>query len=280
MNNTNNPIDMSSGAYFTTLEVAKMLGMAVRSVQLMVDRGDLQAWKTPGGHRRITRDSLERWVKGSRAGVTGVAAMHGGAGLRPSGRRRHSVHVPRILLIEDSAHFQNLVSTLIRQRFEDIELHVSSDAIAGLVSFGHLQPDLIIVDILLPGMDGATLISGLRSHALFGNCKLIVLTALDAPQREPYAHALHEVAVVHKPRLVQDLPPLIEAAMGHLLADRSAEASAVSPPASAAGGAAAAPTPAKAPAKAAKAAKAARAAKASTKAKAVATERRPQPAKG
>ena len=267
MNYTNNSVDMSSGAYYTTLEVAKMLGMAVRSVQLMVDRGDLQAWKTPGGHRRITRDSLERWIKGSRAGVTGVAAMHGGATLRPSGRRRHSVHVPRVLLIEDSVHFQNLVSSLVRQRFEGVELHVSADAIAGLVSFGHLQPDLIIVDILLPGMDGATLIAGLRSHALFGNCKLIVLTALDAAQREPYAHALQDVAVVHKPRLVQDLPPLIEAAMGHLLDDRSAEASPITPPALVAGGAVAS-----APAKAAKAASKAKAA--------VATEARPQPANG
>ena len=226
MNQTSNSIDMSSDAYYTTLEVAKMLGMAVRSVQLMVDRGDLQAWKTPGGHRRITRDSLERWVKGSRAGVTGVAAMHGGAALRPSGRRRHSVHVPRILLIEDSAHFQGLVSMLVKQRYPAIELHVSADAIAGLVSFGHLQPDLIIVDILLPGMDGATLISGLRNHALFGNCKLVVLTALDALQRQPFAHALHEVDVVHKPHLVQELPPLIEAALGQLLLDSDAAAAA------------------------------------------------------
>jgi excisionase family DNA binding protein len=246
MNYTNNSVDMSSSAYYTTLEVAKMLGMAVRSVQLMVDRGDLQAWKTPGGHRRITRDSLERWIKGSRAGVTGVAAMHGGASLRPSGRRRHTVHVPRILLIEDSSHFQGLVSMLVKQRFPAIELHVSADAIAGLVSFGHLQPDLIIVDILLPGMDGATLITGLRNHALFGNCKLVVLTALDAQQREPYAAALDEVDVVHKPRLVQELPPLIEAALGHLLANKDA----AEEPAPAANGGALALAPSEPPVKA------------------------------
>ena len=252
MNYTNNSVDMSSGAYYTTLEVAKMLGMAVRSVQLMVDRGDLQAWKTPGGHRRITRDSLERWIKGSRAGVTGVAAMHGGASLRPSGRRRHSVHVPRILLIEDSAHFQGLVSTLVKQRYPAIELLVSADAIAGLVSFGHLQPDLIIVDILLPGMDGATLITGLRNHALFGNCKLVVLTALDAQQREPYAAALDGVDVVHKPRLVQELPPLIEAALGHLLANKDA----AEEPAPAANGGALALAPSEPPPVKAKASKA------------------------
>lgn len=49
-----------------------------------------------------------------------------------------------------------------------------------------------------------------------------MLTALDAQQREPYAAALDGVEVVHKPRLVQELPPLIEAALGHLLADSEA----------------------------------------------------------
>lgn len=57
---------------YTTREVARMLGMAVRSVQLMVDRGELQAWKTPGGHRRIDRGSVERWQ--AARGMAGGAA--------------------------------------------------------------------------------------------------------------------------------------------------------------------------------------------------------------
>lgn len=224
MNTASSTADMSSANYYTTLEVAKILGMAVRSVQLMVDRGDLQAWKTPGGHRRITRESLERWIQGSRAGVTGVAALHGGAPDSRGGRRRAGVHVPRILLIEDSSHFQNLVAMLVKQRFPEVDLHIAHDGITGLVSFGHLQPDLIIVDILLPGIDGATMITGLRRHALFGQCKLIVLTSLDDDQRAPYAFALDGVDVVHKPKLVQELPPLIESALQHLLANKAAVA--------------------------------------------------------
>jgi excisionase family DNA binding protein len=230
MNTASNHNDMSSASYYTTLEVAKILGMAVRSVQLMVDRGDLQAWKTPGGHRRITRDSLEAWIQGSRSGVTGVAALHGNVhDRRGSGRRRANVHIPRILLIEDSSHFQNLVSMLVKQRFPTVDLHIANDGITGLVSFGHLQPDLIIVDILLPGIDGATMITGLRRHSLFGQCKLIVLTSLDQEQRAPYAFALQNVAVVHKPRLVQELPVLIEDAMRHLIPDPLAAHSAVAP---------------------------------------------------
>ncbi|WP_419894875.1 helix-turn-helix domain-containing protein, partial [Pseudomonas aeruginosa] len=54
----------------STTEAAERLGMAVRSVQLMVDRGELQAWKTPGGHRRILRSSLDAWL----AAKAGAAA--------------------------------------------------------------------------------------------------------------------------------------------------------------------------------------------------------------
>lgn len=46
----------------STRQVAHMLGVTVRTVQLMVDRGDLQAWKTPGGHRRISPDSVQAWM--------------------------------------------------------------------------------------------------------------------------------------------------------------------------------------------------------------------------
>lgn len=209
----------SASNYYTTIEVAKMLGMAVRSVQLMVDRGDLQAWKTPGGHRRISRESLERWLQGSRSNVRADAAgRQDGDNVNASRegprRVRMGQRPPRLLLIEDSTHFQNLVALLLKQKFPGLEVHVASDGITGLASFGQLQPDLLVVDIMLPGIDGANLITGLRSHTLFGHCKLVVLTALDEAQRTPYAFALDQVPVVHKPRLVTDLPPLIESLLG------------------------------------------------------------------
>ena len=72
-----------------TIEVARLLGLAVRSVQLMVDRGELEAWKTPGGHRRISRASVERWLaarQGRRAGRRAPPAP--GAQREPRGERR------------------------------------------------------------------------------------------------------------------------------------------------------------------------------------------------
>lgn len=195
--------------HYTTLEVASMLGLAVRSVQLMVDRNELEAWKTPGGHRRISRASVEQWINARTGGAKGgnpvaltAHPSEGNAGGSHSRARHHA----QILLIEDSIHFQNLVTLLVNQHFPGAVLHTANDGITGLAMYGQIQPDVLIVDILLPGIDGATLITTLRSHPQFARSRLIVVTSLDETQREPYAFALQGVTVIHKPQLVAELP--------------------------------------------------------------------------
>jgi len=202
------PVDPPGSDHYSTLEVARLLGMAVRSVQMMVDRGELEAWKTPGGHRRISRESVQRWRASRQSSVLRAElAPSGGAAAVAAARPQ------RVLLIEDSKHFQNLVSLLLKHSFPAVELHVADDGIAGLAMAGQLQPDVLIVDILLPGIDGATLITSLRSHPQFRRSRLIVVTSLDEGQRAAYAFALEGVPVVHKPQLVVALPPLIKAAL-------------------------------------------------------------------
>lgn len=183
--------------------------MAVRSVQLMVDRGELQAWKTPGGHRRILRSSLDAWLAGRGGAAPAPAAPATTAAA--SGNRPLT-----LLLIEDSVHFQNLISLVVKRELPEAELHVASDGIAGLAMAGRLEPDVLLIDILLPGIDGAALITSLRSHPQFARSRLIVITALDEAQRAPYAFALAGVPLVHKTALVAELPPLLAQATAAL----------------------------------------------------------------
>ena len=192
----------------TTIEAARYLGLAVRSVQLMVDRGDLQAWKTPGGHRRISRVSIERWLAGDRPPAATASVL-----VSPLAPDRFVARAPgsppRVLLIEDSMHYQNLIGLLLRQKFPAVAQHAASDGIVGLAMAGELQPDVLMVDILLPGIDGATLITSLRSHPRFRNTQVIVVTSLGPSDMVPYAYALTGIPVVHKPQLVAELPPLL-----------------------------------------------------------------------
>ncbi|HEY1090609.1 MAG TPA: response regulator [Burkholderiaceae bacterium] len=197
------------------MEVAKLLGMAVRSVQLMVDRGDLQAWKTPGGHRRISRASVDAWIAARRMGISPpVKIAHPPAkssAARGDGRKR-------VLLIEDSRYFQNFVKLLLQQHYPDLETRIADDGIAGLAMVGEFKPHVLIVDILLPGIDGATLVTSLRSHPQFEGIHLVVITTLDEKECAPYAFALSGVPLIQKPDLMKKLPALLQEWIGPVAA--------------------------------------------------------------
>jgi len=210
------------GTDCSTLEAARLLGMAVRSVQLMVDRGDLEAWKTPGGHRRIARSSVDRWLA-ARQGTAAAPAAKPAAALSAAHAATFQAAAPvagrasgrgQVLVIEDSKHYQNLVSLLLREHFPSLAVTLADEGVSGLALAGQLQPQVLIVDILLPGIDGATLILSLRSHPQFAASRLIVITSLDEADREAYRLALDGVAVVHKSRLVTELPVRLREALG------------------------------------------------------------------
>ena len=66
--------------FCTTSEAAEILSISVGTVQLWVDTGLLEAWKTPGGHRRITRESINRMLHHKPvAAATAVVVPSGGA---------------------------------------------------------------------------------------------------------------------------------------------------------------------------------------------------------
>ena len=67
-----------------------------------------------------------------------------------------------------------------------------------------------LIDILLPGIDGATLITSLRPQERLRHCRLVVLTSLDEAQRGPYRFALEGLPVIHKTDVVRQLPPLLK----------------------------------------------------------------------
>lgn len=174
-----------------------MLGMAVRSIQMMVDRGELVAWKTPGGHRRILRESVVQWMHARRSGAPAKF---------PTDARTPPTPTLKVMLVEDSTHTQNLVSTLVKEHFPQVELHVADDGFAGLALAGQLQPKVLIVNLTLPGIDGGTMITSLRTHPQFKGVRLHVIANMVAAQRKPFDYALQGVKVIDRHSLAAELP--------------------------------------------------------------------------
>lgn len=78
----------------------------------------------------------------------------------------------KILVIDDEPSITNLVSAYLKA--EGYEVYTAADGSAGLKAARAFKPDLIILDVMLPGMDGIELLSRLRRES---EVYVIMLTA-------------------------------------------------------------------------------------------------------
>lgn len=67
-------MDAAEKDILTTTDVAKILGVSVRTAQLLIENGSIPSWKTPGGHRRVYRSDVLALVPGQGASTLPVSA--------------------------------------------------------------------------------------------------------------------------------------------------------------------------------------------------------------
>ena len=88
--------------------------------------------------------------------------------------------MPKVLVIEDSASVRRLIEVCLRAL--DVELSSAEDGILGLAAARESLPEVIVLDIGLPGMDGWEVLGHLRSGEETKNIKVLVLTAHAQPE--------------------------------------------------------------------------------------------------
>lgn len=82
------------------------------------------------------------------------------------------MNTPKILVIDDEPSILNLVTSYLQA--EGYKYYTASDGLSGLKAARANQPDLIVLDIMLPGMDGIEVLSQLRRES---DVYVIMLTA-------------------------------------------------------------------------------------------------------
>jgi CheY-like chemotaxis protein len=84
--------------------------------------------------------------------------------------------VRTVLLVDDEKHVVNVVTHMLEQR--DFRVISASSGEEALELLGDVEPDLALLDIILPGIDGATLAQRLRAHPATENVPIVFLTGL------------------------------------------------------------------------------------------------------
>lgn len=149
--------------YCRTAYAAKILGMSVGSIQVLVEKNELKAWKTPGGHRRISMLSINEYL--IKQNLKGFFV----------GSRDKCL---RVLIVEDDA----ITCDLFRKYFENAEFPVDytimSSGMEALIDISNIKPDLLIIDLDIPGLDGFKFLRTLRQNPNFHRMIILVLSEL------------------------------------------------------------------------------------------------------
>lgn len=137
-----------------------MLGVAVSSVSKWIDGGNLVAGRTPGGHRRIEAEDLVRFLRQQKLRI-------------PS---ELQVSPPNILIVDDEEAVTRWLAMEIGERFPDFEVKQAQDGFAAGEIVGALRPDVIILDLLMPGIDGFEVCRRIKSNPLTSQARVVAIT--------------------------------------------------------------------------------------------------------
>lgn len=144
--------------YLSTRQSAKILQVSLGTVQKMVELGELIAWKTRGGHRRILSSSLNQQLRRRKRCMQERASHHQHLVLGIFKRQ------------ESFAEMQKSIESWSTR----IELVGSMDSLEGLMQAVSLYPDLIYLDSFIPPIEQLHLIHYLSKNIQTRRIPLIV----------------------------------------------------------------------------------------------------------
>lgn len=193
----------AKAAYCTTREAAKVLGVALRTVQLWVDSGILEAWKTEGGHRRVSVASVQRFLN---------------PGTNEPALQAEPIDRLKVLVVEDDSVLLKLYKLRIAAWNLPIDVATASNGYEALLRVGRESPDLMISDLHMPGMDGFQMIRNLTTSSFREGMEIVVVTGLDGSEIEQRGGLPATIKTFSKPVPFAELRTIAE----QLLARRAA----------------------------------------------------------
>lgn len=170
---------------FTTTEVARMLELNPTTINKYVDGKILRAFRTPGGHRRVRESDLMEFLKDYAIPVP----------LELTSRRRGL----KVQIIDDDAEFSKSLREELAAFSPDVSVHCNDNGYAGLLDISIFKPDLLILDYVMPNLDGEEFMEIFRNHDQFRSTEVVVVTGYPKPELEEKVLALGARAFFTKP---------------------------------------------------------------------------------
>jgi excisionase family DNA binding protein len=146
----------------TVSQASKYCRVSPKTIINWIDAGHMQAYKTVGGHRRIKKEDLDEFMR--RRGM-------------PIPEETKQEQRKKILVVDDD---QIIVETIVQAFEEDeygYEMISASDGFEAGLQISHFKPDLVILDIMMPDINGYEVCQKIKCNPITKDTKVVVLSA-------------------------------------------------------------------------------------------------------
>ena len=147
---------------FTVSQASKYCKVAPKTIINWIEAGHINAYKTVGGHRRIKQEDLDHFLIEHKMPIFNQSSEEA--------RKK-------ILVVDDD---RIIVETIVQSLEEDehgYEIISAADGFEAGIQVSHFKPDLIILDIMMPDINGYEVCKKIKSAPETRHIKVIVLSA-------------------------------------------------------------------------------------------------------
>jgi len=155
----------------TIPEAAKYCAVDRVTLWRWVKSGLLRVSVTPGGHHRIVKDDLESFLVEK--------------GMYPLAAKRFPGN--RVLIVDDDPTVRKVTSEMLTHH--QYETETAGDGFEAGVKVVQFKPDLLILDLIMPRMDGFEVCRYLKKDPTTSGIKILILTGYDTGKHREHVMA-------------------------------------------------------------------------------------------
>lgn len=190
--------------FYTTKQISELCGVHITTAIRWIDAGELRAFRTPGGRRRVAGEDLREFLRKLKLPL-------------PDALKEGKLSV--LVIDEDAAQLKVAQRSL--KASEGFEVTTTTSALEALLTIGSEQPQVVVVDLQLSAVDAWDLLAVIKRTPVTSHIAVVAVSAKHTADIESRAHSLGAAACLAKQSAFGKLRQVIEEASGRRSASRA-----------------------------------------------------------
>ena len=147
--------------FLSVKQVAEYLEVSKQAVDKWINAGEFKVFRLPSGRIKILRSDFLDYIKTNELYLD---------------KEFFNIGSNKIVVIDDNESIHSLFQKFFEEVNSDLEVKYAADGMSGLLLLGASKPDIVILDIEMPGMNGIDLCKKILADDSLAGIYIVVIS--------------------------------------------------------------------------------------------------------